>query len=254
MEQKIRIKRAVLAIIITLAIVLPLWFFLPKYLPTASVIILGILPGTPPLCSIQTLLMILFAVGLSEITVRWRKYSVEMEFMEKSPLPIDDRTVLQTHDLGEIRRNILKDLSASKALNSGDGYLPHMVNRCILQFQASQSVEQTNSILNSLVELYSNQIQIKYSMLRYISWALPTVGFIGTIVGITAALGLADTGNIAGITDKLGIAFNTTLVALVQSAILVFLIHFIEEREESVLNRCFEICLNDLINRLYVGK
>ena len=93
------------------------------------------------------------------------------------------------------------------------------------------------------------------------------MGFIGTVVGIAVALnGVSDNipddltnraelqSWIGDITLNLGIAFNTTLLALVLSAILVFFLHIIQEREEMVLNACGQYCMDNLITRLYVRE
>ena len=65
-------------------------------------------------------------------------------------------------------------------------------------------------------------------MVRYIAWAIPSIGFIGTVRGIGDALGQANRaveGDIAGVTESLGVAFNSTFIALVISIIIMFLMH-----------------------------
>ena len=99
-------------------------------------------------------------------------------------------------------------------------------------------------------------------MLRYVTWLLPTLGFIGTVIGISLAL--SEAGNMPDVgdgeaikawmgvlTQKLGIAFNTTLLALLQSAVLIFFMHVVQAREEESINDIGRYCLNNLINRLY---
>ena len=57
-------------------------------------------------------------------------------------------------------------------------------------------------------------------MVRYITWAIPSIGFIGTVRGISLALGQAHEavqGDILGVTLSLGVAFNSTFVALIIS-------------------------------------
>ena len=56
---------------------------------------------------------------------------------------------------------------------------------------------------------------------------------------------------LAEITGRLGVAFYTTLLALVQSALLVFALHIAQGREEMALNQSGQYCLDNLINRLY---
>ena len=53
------------------------------------------------------------------------------------------------------------------------------------------------------------------------------------------------------ITGRLGVAFYTTLLALIQSALLVFALHIVQQKEEMALNQSGQYCLDNLINRLY---
>lgn len=201
--------------------------------------------------TIQNLMYIMFSIGFGELFLRWQTSKKELSYVGLNFLPEDDRTMLQSHDLAPIRQKIIKEIGGK---GSGS-YLPNMINRCILQFQASRSVDQSNSILNSMEEIYSHQIDLKYTILRYIAWAIPTIGFIGTVVGIASALAGIKSADVdmVNLTATLGIAFNTTLVALVLSAILVFFIHIVQEQEEKSLNNAMEYCLINLINRLYVS-
>lgn len=126
-----------------------------------------------------------------------------------------------------------------------------------MQFQSSRSIEQANSLLNSSLELYLHEIDLRYSMLRYIMWLIPSLGFIGTVIGITLALNYAggadfqDPSLLAELTSRLAVAFYTTLLALIQAAVLVFMLHITQAYEERSLNLAGQYCLDNLINRLY---
>ena len=127
----------------------------------------------------------------------------------------------------------------------------------VLQFQIGRSIDQANALLNSSLELFLHEIDLRYSMIRYIVWVIPTLGFIGTVIGISLALGFAADSNVqdptllAELTKRLAVAFNTTLMALVMSAILMLLQHLVQCREEGALNQAGQYCLDNLINRLY---
>ena len=56
------------------------------------------------------------------------------------------------------------------------------------------------------------------------------------------------------VTGDLGVAFYTTLLALLQSAVLMFVMHILEEREEGALNRIGQYCLRNFVNRLQEGR
>ena len=194
----------------------------------------------------------MFWVGCGELWVRFNQAKLEMEQMSKRYLPEDDEVMLRARDLGSFYQKV-KPMAEERAF-----YLQRLIMRCILQFQGSHSVNQANSLLNSSLELFQHELELKYAMLRYLVWLIPTLGFIGTVVGIAFALDYAaniedpqDPTLLAGITGRLGVAFYTTLLALVQSALLVFALHIAQSREEMALNQSGQYCLDNLINRLY---
>ena len=86
-----------------------------------------------------------------------------------------------------------------------------------------------------------------YIIPRYINWAIPILGFIGTVLGISLAaegiqriisssqgLGQLSTELGAAITP-LGIAFDTTLIALSLSVVLVLLQTTLQRWEDGIL-------------------
>ncbi len=200
--------------------------------------------------TVQNLQHLFFFVGLGEAYVRWRIAERELAMTREPLLPQDPRTVLQAHDLPPLRTKVLG------RYDSEHGFLPGLIDLCILQFLASRSVDQTVSVLNSSLELIAHRLDLRYAMLRYLVWVIPTVGFIGTVIGISLALALIDPAAaeqpLGDIAKGLGVAFYTTLVALVQSAILVLVMNLVQAREESALNRAGHYTLAHLINRLYV--
>lgn len=200
--------------------------------------------------SIQVLEHLLFFVGVGELVMRWRSARYELAFMQRGYLPEDEETVLQFEDLGPIRKQVKDRYDGER------GFLAQLMDICILQFQASRSVDQTVSVLNSTLELMSHRLELRFSAARYIVWAIPTVGFIGTVVGIASTLTLMDssTPDLTALTGTLSVAFDTTILALVQSAVLVLGLHLAQAGEERSLNLAGAYTLRNLVNRLYAGR
>lgn len=206
--------------------------------------------------TVQNLMWLVFFGGLADLFVHYMRGSKEQQQMGKGLLPEDDQTMLRSEDLG----GIYKSLDIGRGVSQDEQhFLQRLMSRAILQFQSSRSVDQANSILNSSLELFQHEIDLRYNMVRYVTWLIPTLGFIGTVIGIAMALGEAgglDFGNptagmLADVTDKLGVAFYTTLLALLQSAVLVLFQQIAQAREEMALNRSGQYCLDNLINRLF---
>ena len=202
--------------------------------------------------TIQNVMWVVFFIGAGELLVRSLETAREMRQIDKGLLPEDEATLLRKQDLG----GLYKRMKETRA--DGTYFLQRLLTRCILQFQVSGSIDKANNLFNSSLELFQHEIELKYNALRYIVWLIPTLGFIGTVVGI--ALALSDAGNAPDyqdpalfkqLTQSLGVAFYTTLLALLQSAVLMFVLHVVQGKEETTLNTIGQYCLDNLINRLY---
>ncbi|MBN1498240.1 MAG: MotA/TolQ/ExbB proton channel family protein [Spirochaetes bacterium] len=212
--------------------------------------------------SLQNLMHLLFFIGLGQLWVRWLCTYEETVFLSQSGfLPEEDGVLLESDaDIETIRINV-----ANAAVRAG-AFLPDLINNSIIQYTKSHSISDTISVLNSNLDLNIHRLDLNYSIIRYLVWAIPTFGFMGTVIGIANALGRMDINKFMGattekvmifkeITADLGFAFGTTIVALALSAILVFLWNVVQRGEENALNRSGKYVLTNLINRLHVtGK
>ena len=95
------------------------------------------------------------------------------------------------------------------------------------------------------------------AMVHYLAWAIPAIGFLGTVRGLAGSLTLggetkrAIASFIREATSHLNIAFDCTLVALALSLILMFLLHGVQREEEHLVLECQQYCLDNLVSRLY---
>ena len=199
--------------------------------------------------TIQNGMWLLFFGALGEVWVRIRRTGLEGRQLELRLLPEDEETMLRVSDLGPIR---------TRTRGNEKFFLQRIVSRCVLQFQSSKSTERARAVLDSSVDLMQHEVDNRYALLRYLVWVIPTIGFVGTVVGIAAALSRAgaaedfqDPALLGELTRDLGVAFYTTMLALLQSAMLVLAQNQVQAREEGALNQAGQYCLDNLINRLY---
>ena len=208
--------------------------------------------------TIQNVMWIVFFIGGGELLHRHLVGRREGEQLGKRLLPEDETTVLSQKDLGPYYRAIRQSDPKEEY------WLQRLLKSAILQFQSSGSTDQVNAVFNASVELYQHEIDLRYNLLRYLAWLIPTMGFVGTVTGI--ALALAEAGQLfsqqaadapaptkvmANLVQSLGVAFYTTLLALLQSAVLMATLHLVQGREEKFLNRAAQYTLRNLVNRLY---
>lgn len=249
--ESLRPMVAAAGLAVGLAIIVVLYFTLPD---RAAKVLLD-RGGVLYPFSVQNGMWIAFSIGLGEVILRFIVGNRELKQLGQRYLPEDARVVLQAKDLGDVYGRLREFPEYAQC------FLPRLIDRCTLQFQASRSIEQAASLLNTSVEMFIHEVDLRYNMLRYLTWFIPSLGFIGTVVGIGHALAYAgEPGRfqqptlLTEVTSRLAVAFDGTLLALLMAAILVFLQNVAQSREEQALNMAGQYCLDNLINRLYVPE
>ncbi|MDH3526996.1 MAG: MotA/TolQ/ExbB proton channel family protein [Gammaproteobacteria bacterium] len=116
--------------------------------------------------------------------------------------------------------------------------LPRALLTAIERFAATRNVQNVSTAARDICDSEGDRMESELSIIRYIAWAIPSVGFIGTVRGIGDALGQAHRaveGDITGVTASLGVAFNSTFIALVISIVLMFFIHQLQLMQERLV-------------------
>ena len=114
--------------------------------------------------------------------------------------------------------------------------LPECMLAALHRFHATNSVQDAANAIKERAEIAGDHLDSSLSLVRYISWAIPAIGFIGTVRGIGLALAFAEDaikGDITPVIEALGLAFNSTLVALLISMGLMYIVHIVQSRQEA---------------------
>ncbi len=113
--------------------------------------------------------------------------------------------------------------------------LPRTALAALDRFRATRSIQDSSTTAREVCGAESDRLDSELAMIRYIAWAIPSIGFIGTVRGIGDALTQAHRavqGDISGVTEALGVAFNSTFVALLLSLLLMFVLHQLQLSQE----------------------
>lgn len=130
---------------------------------------------------------------------------------------------------------------------------PRALLAALHRFRSTGNIQDVSDAVGSVCEAENDRLDSEMSMVRYIAWAIPSIGFIGTVRGIGEALGLAQQavdGDISGVTAALGLAFNSTFVALVISIVLMFLLHQLQLMQERLVLDTHDACDRRLLQNL----
>ena len=119
-----------------------------------------------------------------------------------------------------------------------EALLPRALLTALHRFGATGSIADASSAARGVIEGEADRLDSELSLLRYIAWAIPAIGFIGTVRGIGDAMAQAHRamqGDLSGVTQSLGTAFNSTLIALLLSLLLMFLLHHLQSDQDRLV-------------------
>jgi len=134
-----------------------------------------------------------------------------------------------------------------------EGLLPRAAAAALHRFSASGNVQDASAAAREVCQTEGDRLESELSIIRYIAWAIPSIGFIGTVRGISDALAQAHRaveGDITGVTQSLGVAFNSTFVALAISIVVMFFVHQLQLAQERIVLETENYCDRYLIHRL----
>ena len=172
----------------------------------------------------------------------------EKKVMELDLIPLNQGTSILPEDTREFSRPIQALPEEQQSF-----LLPRALLTSLHRFRSTRNIQDVSNAVTTICESESDRLDSELSMIRYIAWAIPSIGFLGTVRGIGQALGQAHQavqGDIAGVTQALGVAFNSTFVALLISIVIMFLLHQLQLTQERLVLDAEDYCDNRLVRHL----
>lgn len=184
----------------------------------------------------QEACFILLIWALAIMAYKARQAFREQTLLAQPLLEIPEGTSVLPEDAREYSRTLeaLPD-------REQDYLLPRTLLSALQRFATTGDIQAVSETVKETCEVEADRLDSELSMVRYIAWAIPSIGFIGTVRGIGDALGQAYKaveGDITGVTVSLGVAFNSTFVALVLSIIIMFCLHQLQQSQERLVLDC----------------
>jgi biopolymer transport protein ExbB/TolQ len=152
------------------------------------------------------------------------------------------------------------EISPSVVVDLADTGFKFLLNR-----SGEPNVAELHTVLDAAGNTALEKINSRYQIIRYFANAIPSLGFIGTVLGISEALGhigAMTSGASApermlanyGLSSNLYVAFDTTLVALVLGIILGFLVDTLETRSIGIVLKAKKQILENASNVRVIKK
>lgn len=205
--------------------------------------------GKLPQGFIQFFTYFLFIYGLLDIRSRRLDISREYQMFNRELLPVEEYQLLNLSDIAQLRDTVAKIEGRNPSV------LGNLIRRAATAYLANRSPSETLNLVSTQVRINQAENESQHALVRYVAWAVPSIGFIGTVIGIAAALNIAyktasDENAIKEVTDLLGIAFDTTLVALLLDTVFVYYVHDLQERTEKLFAQMESYLIEHFISRV----
>lgn len=203
----------------------------------------------------------LFLLGMSIIFLKWRKLSFQMRAAKYELVPAGKNFSLTPETAMDVLKSLNSIVDDPKRF-----VLFNRIERALMNLRNVGNVSDVSEMLRSQAENDEGHLDSSYGILSGIAWALPILGFIGTVTGLSDAIGgfglvLSSESDAASlreslspVTGGLGIAFDTTLLALVLAMALQMVVTFLRKEEESFLDQCRDYAHVNVISRLCIAK
>lgn len=199
------------------------------------------------------------AWGMAILFIKWRKLALQRRALRIAVVPSDRDFVLSSQTVDDVLRNVAQSVDDPRRFVLFNRLLPALSN-----LRNLGRVSDVDDTLRSQADNDVGAMETSYSVLQGLVWAIPVLGFIGTVQGLSQAIGaftevLATVNEVEqllaslkGVTVGLAVAFETTLQGLVAALSLQMILTFLKKSEEEFLDECSEYCIRHVVGRLRV--
>ncbi len=199
---------------------------------------------------IQAAIYAVFTYSMLELLEQRRFIRSQHQGFSLGLLPTRDQLVLSPEEVAQIKLNTIQ------VEKNGNSYLvADFIKKACTQYRNDQSVGETLQVFNAQVDNSKNELEGKLETVRYLLGAVVSLGFIGTLIGLSTSIGMAHLAKTAegmpAITSHLNVAFDTTLVALITGLAMNFLYHRYLEELDTFFSRTKGYIIDNLISRIY---
>jgi biopolymer transport protein ExbB/TolQ len=205
--------------------------------------------------------LVLFFWAMAALFIKSRKLEFQRRALQLAAVPQQPDFILNE----TTARTVLERLH-SLVDNPRHFILLNRIERALSNLHNIGGVADVSTILRSQAENDENQIASSYTMISGVVWAIPVLGFIGTVQGLSLAVGnfgrtLQAGGEISrlkesllGVTGGLSTAFETTLVGLVGALVIQLFLSFLQQKETDFLDECNDYCHSHVIAKLRIHE
>jgi biopolymer transport protein ExbB/TolQ len=202
--------------------------------------------------------MFLFFWCIAIILIKRHKLAFQRRALDLKPFPENLDFLLNPDTARVVIAKIHKLVD-----DSAHFLLLNRIERALSNLKNIGRVSDVSEILQTQADYDEGYQDSSYRLVNGFIWAIPVLGFIGTVLGLSSAIGAfgttvqsagidpqAMTESLTKVTGGLSTSFETTLIALVAALIVQVCMTFMQQKESEFLDECNDYCHSHVVSRL----
>lgn len=198
-----------------------------------------------------------FSWGMAIILLKFKKLAHQRNALLLDVLPQGLGREINSGNVGKFVDHVY-----TLPIRLRDSLMVNRIRKGLELFEVRPSNADVAHMMSTQSDIDSIRIAGSYSLIKVFIWAIPILGFVGTVLGLSAAIGNfsgvmggakdidALMGSLGGVTSGLGTSFDTTLLGLIYSILLSFPMSALQKGEDDSLNTIDAYCNETLLPRL----
>ena len=198
-----------------------------------------------------------FFWSVAILWLKWLKLRLQARVLEFAVVPDDPQFVLTPQTVDEVNHRMYSAVDDVRHF-----VLFNRISTALANLRNLGRVTDVDEILRTQAENDESGMETSYALLQAFVWAIPVLGFIGTVEGLSMAIGgfssvLAAAQDFSqvqtalqSVTGGLATAFETTLQGLVAALVIQLTLTALKKSEEEFLDNCNEYCTRHIVGRL----
>ena len=204
-----------------------------------------------------------FGWGIGFLALKLVKLRHQQSALKLDVLPVDIAREVTKENVGSFIQHVY-----ALPMKLRDSLMVNRIRKALELFENRQVNAEVSTMMSNQSNIDSARIGGSYTLVKVFIWAIPILGFIGTVIGLSDAIGnfrgvmspeaVKDPTllmkSMGGVTSGLATAFDTTLLALVYSIILSLPMSSLQKLEEDNLTNVDAYCNDNVLPRLNDGS
>lgn len=199
---------------------------------------------------IQASIYAIFFYCFFELIEKRKHLQEQYQGFQFGLLPEQDQLVLNPDEVAQIKLNTIQ-----LERNGQYSLVSDFIKKACTQYRNDQSVGETLQVFHAQVDNSKEELEGGLEIVRYLLGAIISLGFIGTLLGLSSSIGMAHLAKTMEgmplITQRLNMAFDTTLVALLIGLVLNYFYHRYLKDLDTFYSKTKSYIINNLISRIY---